>query len=44
MMILMQMPDEMPRGAVFISYSRDDLPAVTLPVRSLCATQIPCMD
>lgn len=39
--LLTQMPDEMPRGAVFISYSRDDLAAVTQFVRSLRAAQIP---
>jgi TIR domain len=39
--VLVQMPDEMPRGAVFISYSRDDMEAVGTLVRGLRATQIP---
>ncbi len=40
--VLAQMPREMPRGAVFISYSRDDLEAVAHLVRGLRAAQIPC--
>ena len=39
--VLTQMPDEMPRGAVFISYSRDDIEAVGTLVRGLRSTQIP---
>jgi TIR domain/SIR2-like domain len=39
--VLVQMPDEMPRGAVFVSYSRDDREAVGTLVRSLTAAQIP---
>jgi hypothetical protein len=39
--VLVQMPDEMPRGAVFISYSRDDKEAVGTLVRGLRAAQIP---
>ena len=35
------MPDEMPRGSVFVSYSRDDIAPVTKLVRSLRANQIP---
>lgn len=36
-----QIPDELPRGAVFVSYSRDDLPAVATLVRSLRGAGIP---
>lgn len=39
--VLAQMPDEMPRGAVFVSYSRDDHDAVTQLVRGLRGAQIP---
>jgi hypothetical protein len=39
--VLVQMPDEMPRGAVFVSYSRDDREAVATLVRDLTAAQIP---
>jgi hypothetical protein len=39
--VLEQMPDEMPRGAVFVSYSRDDQDAVTQLVRGLRGAQIP---
>jgi hypothetical protein len=39
--VLVQMPDEMPRGTVFISYSRDDREAVVSLVRGLRAAQIP---
>jgi hypothetical protein len=39
--VLLQMPDEMPRGAVFVSYSRDDRDAVSNLVRGLGAAQIP---
>jgi hypothetical protein len=39
--VLVQMPDEMPRGAVFISYSRDDREAVVTLVSGLRAAQIP---
>jgi len=39
--VLVQMPDEMPRGAVFISYSRDDKEAVGTLVRGLRPAQIP---
>jgi hypothetical protein len=35
------MPDAMPRGAVFLSYSRDDVPAVRELVRGLRAAQVP---
>jgi TIR domain len=38
--VLVQMPDEMPRGAVFVSYSRDDREAVATLVRDLTAAQI----
>lgn len=39
--LLEQMPRDMPRGAVFISYSRDDLETVTAILRMLRAAQIP---
>ncbi|MBV9492092.1 MAG: toll/interleukin-1 receptor domain-containing protein, partial [Verrucomicrobia bacterium] len=39
--LMIQMPDEMPRGAVFISYSRDDWDAIVTLVRGLRAAQIP---
>lgn len=39
--VLAQMPDEMPRGAVFVSYSRDDHDAVAQLVRGLRGAQIP---
>jgi hypothetical protein len=39
--VLVQMPDEMPRGSVFISYSKDDKEAVGTLVRGLRAAQIP---
>ena len=39
--VLVQMPDEMPRGAVFVSYSRDDREAVATLVRDLTAAEIP---
>ena len=39
--VLIQMPDEMPRGAIFISYSRDDKVAIGNLVRGLRAAQIP---
>jgi hypothetical protein len=39
--VLVQMPDQMPRGAVFISYSRDDKEAVATLVRGLHVAQIP---
>lgn len=39
--VLSQMPDEMPRGAVFVSYSRDDREAVATLVRGLRAAEIP---
>jgi hypothetical protein len=39
--VLVQMPDEMPRGAVFVSYSKDDLQAVTNLLRGLRGAQIP---
>lgn len=35
------MGDDMPRGAVFISYSRDDLAAATELARGLMAAQVP---
>lgn len=38
---LTQMPEDMPRGAVFVSYSRDDLDAVRKLVGSLRTAQIP---
>jgi hypothetical protein len=38
---LQQMPDTMPRGAVFLSYSRDDVTAVRELVRGLRAAQVP---
>lgn len=39
--VLEQMPDEMPRGAVFVSYSRDDHDAVTQLVGGLRGAQVP---
>jgi hypothetical protein len=39
--VLLQMPDEMPRGAVFVSYSRCDREVVATLVRDLTAAQIP---
>jgi hypothetical protein len=39
--VLVQMPDEMPRGAVFVSYSSVDREAVEILVRGLTAAQIP---
>jgi len=39
--VFVQMPDEMPRGAVFVSYSRDDREAVATLVRGLRAAHIP---
>jgi hypothetical protein len=38
---LQRMGDELPRGAVFISYSRDDLSAATELARGLMAAQVP---
>jgi TIR domain len=38
---LQQMPDTMPRSAVFLSYSRDDVTAVRELVRGLRAAQVP---
>jgi TIR domain len=38
---LIQMPDHMPRAAVFVSYSRDDREAVETLVRGLAEAQIP---
>jgi hypothetical protein len=38
---LAQMAEEMPRGAVFISYSHDDIEATRVLVRQLLAAQIP---
>jgi hypothetical protein len=38
---LANMPDEIPRGAVFISYSRDDLAALRTLIAGLQAGQIP---
>jgi hypothetical protein len=39
--VFAQISEEMPRGAVFVSYSRDDLEAVTRLVRGLRGAQIP---
>ena len=39
--ILEHMSDDMPKGSVFISYSRDDLEAATRFARGLMASQIP---
>ena len=39
--MLVQMSDEMPAGAVFVSYSRDDREAIATLVRGLIAAQIP---
>jgi TIR domain/SIR2-like domain len=39
--VFLQMPDEMPRGAVFVSCSKDDREAVANLVRGLEASQIP---
>lgn len=39
--VLAQMPDAMPRGAVFVSYSSEDLEAVTRLARGLRSAQVP---
>lgn len=39
--LLQRMSDDLPRGAVFISYSRDDLTAATELARGLLAAQVP---
>jgi hypothetical protein len=39
--LLQRMSDDLPRGAVFLSYSRDDLAAATELARGLMAAQVP---